>query len=157
MSTKNEERLKANLEALSKIYPEIKNVPENLGVGYWLIHTQTTPVIEVAGDGKTAKGIWYSPGFGFSTLARDGEVEIGGYWYWEKYGVDFIKEDGEWRIWHLQTYYDLMPKYGSDWTKPEPQPSKSDDAYKPWSPTTVPRIEPRFPKPYYTFSETFSY
>ena len=26
-----------------------------------------------------------------------------------------------------------------------------------WSPTAVPRIEPKFPEPYYTFSETFSY
>lgn len=26
-----------------------------------------------------------------------------------------------------------------------------------WSPTAVLRIDPKFPEPYYTFSETFSY
>jgi hypothetical protein len=26
-----------------------------------------------------------------------------------------------------------------------------------WSPTAAPIIDPRFPEPYYTFSETFSY
>lgn len=30
--------------------------------GVMIIHTLTTPVIEVAGDGKAAKGIWISPG-----------------------------------------------------------------------------------------------
>jgi hypothetical protein len=30
--------------------------------GFLFVHTQTTPVIEVAGDGKTAKGVWISPG-----------------------------------------------------------------------------------------------
>jgi hypothetical protein len=26
-----------------------------------------------------------------------------------------------------------------------------------WNPTVAPKINPRFPEPYYTFSETFSY
>jgi len=30
------------------------------------------------------------------------------------------------------------------------------DSYS-WSPIVVPKIEPGFPEPYYTFSETFSY
>ena len=29
--------------------------------------------------------------------------------------------------------------------------------YQAWSPIKLPKIEPRFPEPYYTFSETFSY
>ena len=35
--------------------------------------------------------------------------------------------------------------------------AENPNPYKPWSPTKVPAIEPRFPEPYYTFSETFSY
>jgi len=69
--TTNMENLKKNLEKISKIYPEIKNVPENLraGSGY-TIHTQTTPIIEVAGDGKTAKGMWYSPGISTNAVFK---------------------------------------------------------------------------------------
>lgn len=60
-------------------------------------HSMLTPVIEIAGDGKTAKGVWDSmqPG------ANNGESSN---WGWTKYAVDFVKEDGVWKIWHMQTY-----------------------------------------------------
>jgi hypothetical protein len=33
---------------------------------------------------------------------------------WEKYGVDFIREDGKWKIWHMKVYTDwAMPMYES--------------------------------------------
>ncbi|MDB9822228.1 nuclear transport factor 2 family protein [Deltaproteobacteria bacterium] len=161
----NLENKKKRLEEISKIYPEVKNVPENIGVGSgYTIHTQTTPIIEIAGDGKTAKGLWYSPGITTGVQIIDGKVGVRGGWFMEKYAVDFVKEDGEWKIWHIGMYYDPTPP---DWgeerqaqegqsqglkvTRPNPDP------YKGWSPTWVPRIVPRFPEPYYTFSETFSY
>ena len=100
------------LETVSKVYPEIKNVPENLGVGHeYAMHTNTTPIIEIAGDGKTAKGIWYSPGIGLSAKPREnGEVVAGGTFFWEKYGADFVKENGAWKIWHCQMFYDFTPQ-----------------------------------------------
>jgi len=210
------------LEQISKIVPEIKNVPENLGVGYeYSMHFQTTPVIEIAGDGKTAKGIWYSPGIhiGGSVLEGGKTTMSGGFWM-EKYGVDFVKEDDKWKIWHIGMYYDNTPP---GWTYengqavyktaeaagaggPKPQvTTKTDtqlekdaaavaantpaggapggapgggpgggagggpgsttgvslkpnpDPYKAWSPLRASKIQPKFPEPYYTFSETFSY
>jgi len=171
---------KQNLAEISKVYPEIENVPENYTMGIWIAHTQTTPIIEIAGDGKTAKGIWYSPGAGLSSSIVDGKLVANGTWFWEKYAVDFAKEDGEWKIWHFQTYYDIVQPLGGDWTKVNTQQEAdrelgeaneeeqeayglpdatrpNSDPYQSWSPTTVPRIKPRFPEPYYTFSETFSY
>jgi len=174
----NEASQKKALESLSKLYPELQNAPENLGAGTMVAHTQTTPVIEIAGDGKTAKGIWYSPGIGISAEVKDGKLNVSGNWFWEKYAADFVKEDGKWKIWHIQMYYDFTPGFNTDWTevKEQPQEERKDqgepeaqssmslemsrpnpDPYKSWSPTTVPVIEPRFPEPYYTFSETFSY
>jgi hypothetical protein len=139
------------------------------GKGSWAMHLNTTPVIEVAGDGKTAKGIWYSPGV--SVGFRDG-VASGG-WWWEKYGADFVKEDGEWRLWHIQMYYDHTPtissKTGSTiWTTP-PQSGGGGETqmqdgwvpnpnpYQIWGPDYVPELRPQLPEPYYTFTETFSY
>lgn len=101
----------------------------------------------------------------------------------EKYGVDFVNEDGEWKIWHIQMYYDYVFSLGSDWTRPgargqgQGPPSGGDQAgppsggmgqqvqptranpnpYEQWSPTSVYKLEPKLPEPYYTFSETFSY
>jgi hypothetical protein len=88
-----------------------------------------------------------------------------------------VKEDGEWKIWHLINVMDPTP---SSWNQnlseqAEPpggggpqggQPGGDsttqglkpvDDPYESWSPTTKSKIYPRFPEPYYTFSETFSY
>jgi hypothetical protein len=58
------------------------------------IHLQalTTPVIEIAGDGETARAVWTSPGLEGTEPA------------WVKFGCDFKKQDGEWKIWHLHVY-----------------------------------------------------
>ncbi len=74
------------------------------GVGQLLLHVTTTAIIEVAEDGLTAKGFWYSPGM----IAESGSSANT---IWEAYGVDFIKEDGEWKIWHLHMYTDFMGSY----------------------------------------------
>ncbi|MFT3905656.1 MAG: nuclear transport factor 2 family protein [Steroidobacteraceae bacterium] len=71
---------------------------ESLEGGSLHVHSMLTPVIEVAADGQTAKGVWDSFGPNISSAS-----EIGN-WLWVKYGVDFTKEDGVWKIWHLQVY-----------------------------------------------------
>ena len=65
------------------------------------IHQITTPVIEVAGDNETAKGMWMSTG---AILMREDPAAEEGYsftWDSGKYAVDFIRTDRGWRIWHL--------------------------------------------------------
>jgi hypothetical protein len=166
--TDKENTLKKNLEEISKIYPEIKNVPENLGAGgEWAIHTQTTPIIEVAGDGKTAKGVWYTPGIRNTVVFKDGKAEVQGAWFMERYAVDFIKEDGKWKIWHFQNLGDPTPPgWGAESasnvmvTQETAQAvgrNLPKDIPEGWSPKAVPVLYPKFPEPYYTFSETFSY
>jgi hypothetical protein len=112
-----EEREQKSLENMIKVYPEIKNTLENHGIGHeWVIHTQTTPVIEIAGDGQTAKGFWYSPGIGLSSAIKDRKVSARGTLFMEMYGIDFVKEDGAWKIWHFQTFYDWSPSLPSSMT-----------------------------------------
>jgi len=174
------------LEALSKIDPDLKNIPENMGAGSeWVMHTSTTPVIEVAGDGKTAKGVWYSPGMGLMPAVDGSSVKVRATFFWEKYGGDFVKEHGQWRIWHLQMAYDFTPGLDEKMTeklgrKGEAAPAsdangpgreagermggalpegftKPKYSYPAYSYDRVPVIYPKLPEPYYTFSETFSY
>ncbi|MBP2642563.1 MAG: hypothetical protein H6Q67_450 [Firmicutes bacterium] len=57
-----ERQRKRNLDMICQLYQRIENVEENLGVGTLTMHTLTITVIEVAGNGKTAKGVWMSPG-----------------------------------------------------------------------------------------------
>lgn len=165
-----------------------KNEPNETGKGSWGIHMNTTPVIEVAADGKSARGIWFSPGVVMNYTGekdKDGNDLAQGTWFWEKYGVDFVNEGGDWKIWHLQTYYEFTPPVGSEskWTNPAtiqspmmaqkpgdseeeapavmgnlPAPSRPNPRpYQQWSPDRVNEIRPEIPEAYYTFSETFNF
>jgi len=179
-----EEKRKQNLETMSKLYPDIKNVSENEGVGDMVIHTLTTPFIEIAEDGQTAKGVWMSVGL----AAGAGDAGMPHYnWFWEKYGVDFVKEDGEWKIWHFQIYSDIgfseNPGTGTGGQPGEGQPgaaapgaveakgtaspvsgqlqagvhsdmTKRVQMYEMYSAKRVPQNVPELPKPYKTWADT---
>jgi hypothetical protein len=114
----NQDNKVKELENVSKVYPEVKNVPENLGAGHeFAMHTLTTPIIEIAGDGKTAKAVWYSPGLGLSSRINGENVTVGSTFFWEKYGADFVNEDGQWKIWHCQMFYDFTPSLPASMTE----------------------------------------
>ena len=132
------------------------------------MHTLATPIFEVAGDGKTAKGIWYSLGQ-VTEVGWDGQPMA--MWMWEKYGADFVKEDGRWKLWHIHMYTDFAVPPGKSWVDPsvksgfssgdtidrpaEMKPDIAEVTYREWSPTTVPQLTPML-EPYYTLSQTFS-
>ncbi|MBN1628925.1 MAG: nuclear transport factor 2 family protein [Thermoleophilia bacterium] len=155
----------AGLEALSRQFPDIEVKEENMGIGNLVIHAQTTPIIEIAGDGQTAKGIWVTPGV--VTLPFP---QLQAWWMWEKYGADFVKEEGEWRMWHLAMFTDFGVPMGEPILSNQangadamvmppgvPEPDEKFEMYKMYSPYTKPVLLPRLPEPYETFSETFSY
>jgi len=160
------------LERITKLFPEIPKTKENELVGYMKMHTNCTPYIIVAGDGKTAKGTWESPGF--VTVPGDGKIEA--MWMWERFAVDFIKENGKWKIWHFVAMIQFATPYEKNWVQSamEPRVMKMDDSAEsepePPVPVIVNRtyspkelcgpLTPNFPPqpvPYESFDETFSY
>ena len=66
-----------------------------------------TPLIHVAFDRKTARGLWYSDGF---VSDRRGNTDI----IAQKVAVDFILEGDQWKIWHLVYGSDLVDALHSD-------------------------------------------
>ena len=76
------------IESVRKLYAEYHaNIMTDV-IGSLTEHDITTPVIEVAKDGKTAKGLFFSPGF----LNRwDDTGKLFACWIWVKYGCDFVK------------------------------------------------------------------
>lgn len=129
------------------------NPEKYYGVGEFFMHTLTTPIIEIAEDGQTAKGMWYSPG------------AVGDNWMWEQYGVDFKNEDGEWKIWHMHMFADFGVKPGESWNRDALPNRPANDQRPPDIPGplysahtkhTLIQITP-MPEPYRTFKETFSY
>lgn len=149
---------------------EGKSEEETYGIGTFNYFPLDTPVVEVAADGETAKGIWalrntYS-------LVTAGGPEA--YWQWAWVTVDFRKESGEWKIWHLNllndvhvragqklhveyTPYPDVPEFAElkDFAMPEPTVKTTvRQLYSTDRPRTQP---PRLPEAYDTFANTFSY
>ena len=86
---------------------------EQGNVGTMGIHPTTTPIIEVAGDGKTAKGVWIGTGFVASKDRETGKPRC--MWEWDRYGVDFVKEDGKWKFWHFNGMVQFASPYEKSW------------------------------------------
>ena len=77
--------------------------------GYMLDMQLTTPMIEIADDVKTAKGLWWTPGIGSNPQDNNDPQAL---WYWGMLGVDFIYENNTWKVWHLH-YFRLIKCGGS--------------------------------------------
>jgi hypothetical protein len=126
------------------------------GAGSLVYHCLTTDVIEIAEDGKTATGVWMSPGIMTNVVETGGQAM----WVYEKYGVDFIKVDGKWKIWHLHTYTDFYCPWDKCWTEnpqnysgePPVEPTRRVRSYMEYSVNTVPQFIPKPPQPYKTFN-----
>ncbi|MFT3752536.1 MAG: nuclear transport factor 2 family protein [Paludibacter sp.] len=169
---KDPQRQQRALEQLAKVYPQLEAKLENQGAGDFRAHALMSPIIEVAEDGQTAQGFWQTIGPAFFSGANNGGTPTAALSY-EKYAVDFIKEDGQWKIWHLQTFIEFYQEFDkpfADQVKAAMTPRTGDNAgpagtppanaggtpYPEWTPVRVPKQVP-LPKPYKTFSETYSY
>ncbi len=164
----NERQRQNKLEIMSKLYPDVKNVKENEGIGDLVMFPVSTPCIEIAGDGKTAKGVWFSQAMGCE-IGHDGKPMVFGFWGRE--GVDFIKEDGKWKIWHLLLTGDINYRQDQSWvdnmnppfvrTVPDEQTMVHDLTrkvpHRHYSNKTLPQDDPKLPEPYETWDESISY
>lgn len=158
---------------VQKLFPEYlahRSDEDIHGVGESTVYPIVAGVVEIADDGETAKGCWLCFGADIE-IGTNGPVHR---WQYGSVAADFIREDGEWKIWHLKHIIDLDAPGGSDWTKeakvyedlpefeslrgmtvPEPTiPQKVHEAYyvgRPFSPLLP------TPEPYVSFADTFSY
>ena len=91
-------------------YPEVENVVFPEALAEYSNHLTTTPIIEVADDGLSAKGLFYTPGFINGHCGANGKMRSQA--LWERYGADFILEDGKWVYTHLQVCPDIGGNVG---------------------------------------------
>lgn len=140
-------------------------------VGMMHIHNNLTPLIEVAGDGKTAKAVWDSFG---PDIANAGET---GNWLYMRKAIDLVKVDGEWKIWHMQDYPVFNTPYDKSITQSAregfnerrggPPPGVAPPAGPPSDGASVKRLwiydgksvpqGPKLPVPYCTFDPKDAY
>ncbi len=167
-----------NYKYLLKKYPQVEG-RDPRPLLEMAVHTLTTPVIEVADDHLSCKAFWYTPGSISSNLNWTEQKE--GRWMWERYAVDFKKEDGEFRFQRASVYADLMaPMDAGSWIADEnapaggpggPGPGGEEDGpqmqrfphdtpgdfHAMYAPTQMPQAEPLPPVPYATMADTFHY
>ena len=140
------------------------------GVGAMSYIPFDSQVIEIADDAQTAKGLFNIRG-SYSRVTPAGPVA---YWLFGWAAVDFVMEDGEWKIWHMQWLKNVDVQCGTEFgAQPEEYPPVA--AYAPMADFRMPEPSvktpimenyyadrpftksPRVPEPYETFAETFSY
>lgn len=143
---------------------------ELYGVGVFEQKPVQNAYIVVAGDRKTAKGLWAINGC-FADITTAGPTAS---WIWAYLAADFIMEKDEWRIWHMQYLEDINSRCGVNWVKeneplpdlPEfaslsackiPEKTVKQTLWTPWAPKRSFAGTPKIPVPYETFSDTFSY
>lgn len=165
----NEVRAEVGKEAFPKELGN-KSLEELYGVGSCNTDNLTTPLVEIAEDNMTAKGIWYS-------LMNETDYTEAGPTTYHKWGwvaADFVYEDGKWKIWHLLVTEDFKALAGKSWAVPQeakpidpkfakigeyklPELNVPMKVYEHFSPFK--EIKPFAPLPveYDTFTNTFSY
>lgn len=160
-------------EKISDYFHKYLKAIDGDGVGVLREHACCTPVVEVAADGKTAKGVWLSPGHEAIPAPQEGEGIVHAAWVYGRYGAEFVLQDGVWKIWHMQFFttfaigfYDtwaeekvLRPWYedvrGKDAAiKLAGAPSAPSTAVASYSPEAGMKNWPQPPKPYGSYEGT---
>jgi RNA polymerase sigma factor (sigma-70 family) len=166
------ERQLAGQQAMAVFRAAVEELPAKCRQAFLLHRVQeltVAPIIVIAGDGRTAKASFDSPGI--ETLSGAGH-KPDARWGWCKYGVDFIHTNHGWRIWHMHVYGILFSPFDKSWvdapgfpSQPSatdvggewPKPTRAQSGVWIYTGEDIPPLLPRPPLPYRTFGETFSY
>ena len=132
------DRLQKALDEKCAVNPGLRNIRDNFGYGDLIAHHVSTPCVVLAGDGKTAKGVWYS--LGVRSLGKpDGSCEAK--WYPERICADFVKEDsGDRKIWHLLISLDVEYEAGTNLGDVETFTGAPTEAQKEFGEPTLPYV-----------------
>jgi hypothetical protein len=164
---------KSHAAGMRRLFPDIEFGSDHAGM--FESEVIGTPVIEIAGDGKTAKGVWTSIQAVGKTHEHDPRPQAS--WLWWRLAIDFVKEDGQWKIWHLLKNPFFFSPANGDWVElsqslpPVPKPGTqkgipghesvpdgpTTKLYDPYRITREPRLWPDPPQPYETFDPKEAY
>jgi len=142
------------------------------GPGYKVMNMLLSPYVEIAADRQTARGVFMAYAY-MTHLDRETgkpDTSLG----LSRYSCEFIREDGQWKIWHRVDHMECGLKYKGLGAMMPPLPA-GDKAGPPMpmiqyvgqktlrqmsdtgSPCEPSYPEPRIPEPYETWTEAESY
>jgi hypothetical protein len=119
-----------SVRALYKSFEVTRTIP-----GFFILHMAANPVIEIAADGMSARSHWLSPGAAGSNSSAS--------WIWGTFYVDYVKEEGRWRIAHSNLVPVFRNRYEVSWASAPDhgtvrgvlarQPDEPPTLYKPYN------------------------
>ena len=138
-----------SVRALYRSFEVTKTIP-----GFFILHMTVNPVIEIAKDGLSARSHWLSPGAAGSDKSAA--------WIWGTFYVDYVKEDGRWRIAHSNLVPLFRNRYETSWAQATDhgtvrgvlaaQPDEPSTLYKPYNEAKkqcdIFAKHPKLPQPY---------
>ena len=137
------------IRALYAAFDATKGIP-----GFFILHMAVNPYIEIAADGQSARSHWLAPGAAGSATSAS--------WIWGPYYVDYVKEDGVWRIAHSNLAPLFRNSYEVSWARASDHgsvrgplnvaPNEPTTLYRPYSEVKserdIFRRHPDLPEPY---------
>jgi len=138
-----------SVRALYQAFESTKRIP-----GFFIMHTAVNPYIEIAQDGRSARSHWLSPGAAGSDASAS--------WIWGPYYIDYVKENGGWRIAHSNLAPLFRNRYEVSWAQAPDHgsvrgplavtPDEPSTLYRPYNEVKkepdIFRRHPSLPRPY---------
>ncbi len=130
------------------------------------LQAMEVPIIKVAKDCKTVKGVWVCPGY-ITTTDENGETR--GYWSWQKCACDFIVTEQGLKMWHFHVYGLFESLYGTTDVLPSGTVLFNRDIPREYAPDAPPTTAfdlskdsvypyaPAVPDAYTVFDQDYSY
>lgn len=164
--TEYHEKQVENLAAFQVADPAAGYGEKDLGLGMTEMHSTTTPVLFIANDGQTARYLGYDLG-----MSGRGKPDGSGDCYMEFALIlaELVRENGQWKIWHLVEEHDFSIETGVDYNDvPTRITDPNDPSRKNFGDPTVKKdvyddlfgweyLFYDWPKPYKTYDEDEGY
>lgn len=141
------------IESITRFWNTVLAADTAFSPGFMAVHLSCNPVIEIDRDGTRAKGVWHS--HGFCTLPLDGLIP---FLCSGKYDMEYVKEDGQWKIFTFIYRQIFMSPYEQGWVKtpsmgsiaasPQNRPDKPTTFHTPYTPDAPYFPQPPAPKPF---------
>jgi hypothetical protein len=122
--------------------------------GHLALHMTLNPLVEINKARTKARGIWHS--HGYASMGREGNLQQ--FLCLGKYDMEYVKEDGAWKILKFAYRIAFMCPYEKGWVdepivasiaaSPANKPDKPTTQFIPYSKHRVNMFEPLPPKPY---------
>ena len=142
------------IESVKRFWTKVLGTNAAKAPGMLAIHMTVNPIIEINKAGTKAKGLWHSHGYcSFVQGERYKQFICLG-----KYDMEYVKEDGKWKILKFAYRQAFMAPYEKGWVEepvaasitdsPASSPDRPLTYYMPYNRYRINVFEPPPPEPY---------